>query len=76
MVALCRIIILTGFLSEICINSSFSHAKDTMSPVGSSIPATKANKLIKVIAFDTMRFSFSEKPKLHDGENCAEGPNG
>lgn len=68
MTSLCKKVILTGFLSGVCINPSFSHSKETISPVGSSVPATKANKLIKVIALDTMRFSFSEKPKLHDGE--------
>ncbi|KTD32232.1 hypothetical protein Lnau_3143 [Legionella nautarum] len=63
MTSLCRIVILTGLLSGVCINSSFSHSKATINPVGSSVQAPKANKLIKIIAFDTMRFSFSKKTK-------------
>ncbi|WP_052674073.1 cupredoxin domain-containing protein [Legionella fallonii] len=68
MTSLLRMVILTGFLSGICINSSFSHSSNKISPVGISVQAKKANKVIKVIALDTMRFSFSEKPKPHDGE--------
>ncbi|MGM9451983.1 hypothetical protein ACTAZI_01475 [Legionella bozemanae] len=58
---------MTGFLTVVCINSSFSHGNN-LSPVGHSVQVTKGNKLIKVIAFDTMRFSFSAKPGPHDGE--------
>ncbi|KTC66394.1 Uncharacterized copper-binding protein (plasmid) [Legionella adelaidensis] len=48
--------------------NAISHSSNEKSSIGEPANETKANKIIKVIALDTMRFSFSEKPLPQDGE--------
>ncbi|QMT59449.1 hypothetical protein [Legionella sp. PC997] len=65
---LARNITLTSLLAGIYINTSFAHAHHETSSIGNPVAATNTTKIIKVTASDDMRFTFSEKPELHEGE--------
>ncbi len=63
-----RMILLTGLSFGVFVNSSFAHSSDGPSPIGKSVKASASGKTIQVIASDDMRFYFSQKPVLHDGD--------
>ncbi|WP_392537802.1 hypothetical protein [Legionella sp. 227] len=63
-----RTIILTILCSGILSKSALAHAHHETSSVGSPGNAAKATKTIQVTASDNMRFNFSQKLKLHDGD--------
>ncbi|CAM3020556.1 MULTISPECIES: cupredoxin domain-containing protein [Legionella] len=65
--SLLRTLILAGFLLGVT-SLSFSHSSIEKNLVGEPAKATKSNKLIKVTTLDSMRFIFSEKLVVHDGE--------